>query len=127
MNLLGKINLIPLELVNYIKDYISNDIMLLTSKIYYEKYIMMERFNKFKNGPINKRFYHITLDTYINRVIKNDLDYIFKLLIKHKYKHWIKLKNYKYNGHRFSNYIYFLEQLCIITESNKCRNLSDGA
>ena len=72
MNLLEKIDLIPLELADYIKEYISVDILLQTSKTYYEKYIMMERFNKFKNGPISNRFYHITLDTYINRVIKND-------------------------------------------------------
>ena len=123
MNLLKKIDLIPLELVLHIKDYIPIDIIFLMNKVYYEKHIMVERFNKFKNGPINKRFYHITLDTYISRIIKNDLNYIFKLLIKYKYNHWIKLKNYKYRGHKFSNYIYFLEQLCIISESNKCRNL----
>ena len=123
MNVLDKINTIPMDVVLIIKDYIAVEDLLITNKKYYEKNIMTERFNIFKEGPINKRFYNITLDTYINRLIKNDLNYIFQLLIKHKYKHWIRLRNYKYNGHRFSNYIYFLEQLCITTNSNKCRNI----
>lgn len=121
MDILDKINTIPMDVVFIIKDYIAVRELLITNKNYYEKNIMMERFNKFKNGPIYKRFYNISLDTYINRLIKNDLNYIFQLLIEHKYKHWIRLKNYKYRGHRFSNYIYFLEQLCITSNSNKCR------
>lgn len=123
MDILDKINTIPMDVVFIIKDYIAVRELLITNKNYYEKNIMMERFNKFKNGPIYKRFYNISLDTYINRLIKNDLNYIFQLLIEHKYKHWIRLKNYKYRGHRFSNYIYFLEQLCITSNSNKCRSV----
>ena len=123
MNVLERIELIPDELVLYIRDYISYDILLLTNKNNYEKNIMVERFNKFKKGPICRKFYHISLNTYINRIIKNDLNYIFKQLIKYKYNHWIKLKNYRYKGHKFSNYIYFLEQLCITSESNKCRHV----
>ena len=123
MDVLDKINTIPMDVLLIIKEYMVVDTLLITNKKYYEENIMMERFNIFKNGPICKRFYNISLDTYINRIIKNDLNYIFQLLIKHKYKHWIRLKNYKYRGHKFSNYIYFLEQLCIISESNKCREI----
>jgi len=123
MDVLDKINTIPMDVVFIIKEYMVVDTLLITNKKYYEKNIMMERFNIFKEGPICKRFYNISLDTYINRLIKNDLNYIFQLLIEHKYKHWIRLKNYKYRGHRYSNYIYFLEQLCITSNSNKCRNI----
>lgn len=123
MNLLEKINTIPMDIVLLIKEYIQIDVLLITNKTFYKKNLMLERFNKFKKGPIIKRFYNISIDTYVNRIIKKDLNYIFQLLIEYKYKHWIKLKNYKYKGHKFSNYIYFLEQLCIISNSNKCRNL----
>ena len=123
MNLLEKINTIPMDIVLLIKEYIQIDVLLITNKTFYKKNLMLERFNKFKKGPIIKRFYNISIDTYVNRIIKKDLNYIFQLLIEYKYKHWIKLKNYKYRGHKFSNYIYFLEQLCITSNSNKCRNL----
>lgn len=123
MNLLEKINTIPMDIVLLIKEYIQIDVLLITNKTFYKKNLMLERFNKFKKGPIIKRFYNISIDTYVNRIIKKDLNYIFQLLIEYKYKHWIKLKKYKYRGHKFSNYIYFLEQLCITSNSNKCKNL----
>ena len=85
MDVLDKINTIPMDVVLIIKEYMVVDTLLITNKKYYEENIMMERFNIFKNGPICKRFYNISLDTYINRIIKNDLNYIFQLLIKHKY------------------------------------------
>ena len=84
MDVLDKINTIPMDVVLIIKEYMVVDTLLITNKKYYEGNIMMERFNIFKNGPICKRFYNISLDTYINRII-NDINTIFIIIFIYYY------------------------------------------
>merc|ERR1712166_1254157 len=66
---------------------------------------------------------HYTWESYIQKIIKNNLNYIFEMVIKYKYSHWVNIKKYRYNGYKYGNYIQFLEQLCIILESTKCKEV----
>ena len=58
---------------------------------------------------------------FIKKIIANNMNYIFEMLIKHKYNHWINIKKYRYRGYKYSNYIQYLEQLCIQMESTPDR------
>lgn len=123
MDLLNKINKIPLEVAMIIKTYIPREIIIITNKKDYEKEYMNLRFewNLLCKSISYKKSY--TLESYIRKIIKNDLNYIFEMVIKYKYNHWVKIKNYIYNGYKYRNYIQFLEQLCIMLESTRCREV----
>ena len=129
MDILEKINKIPEEVALYIKTFISKDVLFLTNKSDYDNNIMKIRF-LYHNTNINKRFlyntetaYYSKLDSYINFLIKNDFDYVFEKLIYYKHNHWVTIKRYTYKGVSYSNYLTFLNQLCIARESTKCRNV----
>lgn len=123
MDLLNKINKIPLEVAMIIKTYIPREIIIITNKKDYEKEYMKLRFewNLLCKSISYKKSY--TLESYIRKIIKNDLNYIFEMVIKYKYNHWVKIKKYIYNGYKYRTYIQFLEQLCIMLESTRCREV----
>jgi len=123
MDLLNKINKIPLEVAMIIKTYIPREIIIITNKKDYEKEYMNLRFewNLLCKSISYKKSY--TLESYIRKIIKNDLNYIFEMVIKYKYNHWVKIKKYIYNGYKYRTYIQFLEQLCIMLESTRCREV----
>lgn len=124
MSLLNKIDRIPIELVMIIKEYISREIIIITNKNDYENEYMNLRLTcngmPFRSISYKRKF---TFQTYIKKIITNNLNYIFEILIKHKYNHWINIKKYRYGGYKYGTYIQYLEQLCIKMESNICRNV----
>ena len=129
MEILKKIDQIPEEVAMEIKTYIPNNVLFITNKKYYGDNIMKIRF-LYHNTNVNKRFlyntdtaYYSKLDSYINFIIKNDFDYVFKKLIQYKYNHWVTIKRYKYKGMSHCNYLTFLNHLCITSQSTKCRNV----
>lgn len=129
MDILEKINKIPEEVALYIKTFIPKNVLFLTNKYDYNNNIMKIRF-VYHNSNINKLFlyntetaYYSKLDSYINFIIKNDFDYVFERLIYYKYNHWVTIRRYKYKGVSHSNYLTFLNELCIESQSNKCRNV----
>jgi len=125
MDLLNKINKIPLEVAMIIKMYIPREFIIITNKKDYEnEYMKLRMVYNTSSLPYKslsfKRNY--TLESYIQKIIKHKLNYIFEMLIKYKYNHWINIKKYRYRGYKYSNYIQYLEQTCIKFESTKCRN-----
>ena len=117
--MLEKLYLLPEEIVtNEILKFLGNEKLLFTSKKYYEKNIIKYRLTntKFSYKRIG------LLDNYIKKILINQYDYIFSLLINEKYGHWVKIKNYTYKGYKYKTYIDLLKQLCIEYQSNKCRN-----
>ena len=109
--------LLPKELVEVeIFKYLNDEQLLFTNKKYYESNIIKYRLTKISL----KAFFG--LDNYIKRLLINKYDYIFSLLIREKYKHWVHIKKYRYKGYKYKSYIDLLDQLCIEYQSNKCRN-----
>ena len=93
MSLLNKIDRIPIELVMIIKEYIPREIIIITNKNDYENEYMNLRLTcngmPFRSISYKRKF---TFQTYIKKIITNNLNYIFEILIKHKYNHWINIK-----------------------------------
>jgi len=124
MDLLNKINKIPLEVAMIIKTYIPREIIIITNKKDYENEYMTLRLEWNDALPYKISYKrHYTLESYIRKIIKNNLNYIFEMVIKYKYGHWVNIKKYRYKGYKYGNYIQFLEQLCIILESTKCKEV----
>jgi len=111
--LLRKIDLLPEELVREIYFFIPKNARIFFNKTLYLK------FHKYLKPRLSQNNLY---DSYIRSIIRNDLDFVFIQIFKENYDYWIKSKKYTYKNKSFSNYLYLLEQLCIETESTKCRN-----
>lgn len=110
---LRRIYLLPEELVREIYYFIPKIPRAFLSKTLYLK------FHKYLKPHILRNNLY---DSYIRSMIRNDLDFVFRQIFIENYDYWIKSKKYTYKNKSFSNYLYLLEQLCIETESTKCRN-----
>lgn len=112
-DILRRVNLLPEELSREIYSFIPG-----LSKIFFNKPLYL-RFHKYlKPFLLQKNLY----DSYIRFIIRKDLVFVFIEIFLENCEYWIKCKKYTYKNKTFSNYMYLLEQLCIETESTKCRN-----
>jgi len=104
-----RIHNLPEELVNIIKEYISNHILVFTNKTNYILY----------HSLIRKSIYFY--ESYIRDTICRDNVFVFEFIIKENYQKWINLKNYNYKNMIFNNYLSFLVNYCIENDSDKCK------
>lgn len=107
-NLITKINELPDELINIIKDYIPKIYLVFVNKTDYllYHYILKTYITKYED--------------YIRRIIILDYDFVFKNIVRDNYNKWLKMKNVMYKNFIFKNYIYFIINFCIENDSSKC-------
>jgi hypothetical protein len=111
-NLYIKINNLPEFIVEIIKSYIREKVLLFLNKSYYIKYhFLVYDYIKYKS------------EIYIRTIVRKDLDYILNILFFENITKWINMKNYYYKDCVYLNYIYFLYYYCIENESHKCKEL----
>lgn len=122
MNLnLDLLNLLPFDIINHMKQFLSSKQLALTNKnnwkIYF-KYRIDNRRSVWSNKP--------TISTYIRFIILNKLSFIFdnyiKLINPLFLRHW-KTSSYKYNKKKYKNYFDFLKWYARKNNSIKCLNL----
>ena len=83
-SLLNKIYKIPIELVIMIKEYIPREIIIITNKKDYENEYMNLRLTcngegiPFRSISYKKKF---TFQTYIKKIIANNMNYIFYIYV----------------------------------------------
>jgi len=109
---------LPTDILSIIWDYLPDKKKTILNKFYYEKYHYIIE-DQAKN-PI--RFYI----SYIRKIIRNDLDYVFSVLLKNNYHKWKKEKKKKFNyikTLKSNNFLDSLNLLCIEYNASKCRNL----
>lgn len=114
MNLNTRLNTFPLELVKEIYSYIPFSVKIFLNKTFYIKHHL-----SIKPIIIKKNAY----DNYIRDIIRKDLDFVFYKISLENRKIWVKSKKFTYKNKIFVNYMHLLENLCIETESTKCRNI----
>jgi|MDSZ01.2.fsa_nt_gb hypothetical protein len=108
-------NCFPKEILNIIWEYLPNKSKVVLNKHYYEKYhYIVEECYK---TPL--KFYI----TYIRKILRTDLNYIFHVLLKDNYTKWKKIKSNKIiKDTKSNNFLDCLNQLCIEYNASKCRN-----
>jgi hypothetical protein len=107
------IKLLPDELEDIVYSYIPKSITIfLTKKKYIEQHHLIRSF-------INKK----NIENYIRSMVRQDNDFVFKLLLSENYNRWLNMKKYYYKECIFANYLIFLESYAIDNDSKKCRNL----
>jgi hypothetical protein len=112
-NCLKNIDKLASVLIDIIYQYIPKSITIfLTKKNYINEHYLLKSF-------INKK--HI--EQYIRAMVKQDNNFVFKLLLVENYKRWLNMKKYYYKECIYGNYVNFLESYAIDNKSLKCRKL----
>jgi hypothetical protein len=111
LTLIDKINKLPHELINLIKEYIPKKNLLFTNKENYKLYHFIIR-NYIRN-----------YENYIRDTIRRDNYFVFNMILKENYTKWCEIKQYIYKNMVFLNYVYFIINYCIENESTNCRNV----
>jgi len=110
-NIINRINNLPDDMINVIKEYVPKKEFVFTNK---QNYILYHHLIKksIKN-----------YENYIRDIIRRDNDFVFNLIIKENYEKWCEIKQYRYKNMIFKNYVYFTISYCIENDSNNCRNV----
>jgi hypothetical protein len=106
-----KINKLPDELIDLIKEYI-----LIKNLVFVNK-------NSYLSHHFIIKSYILNYENYIRYMIRRDFDFVFEQIIRENYKKWSVNKNYVYKNMVYKNYIYFIINFCIENDSPKCRFL----
>jgi hypothetical protein len=109
--LIDKINNLPFELIDLIKEYIPKQKLAFTNKSNYLLY------HKLIKSTIKN------YENYIRDMLRRDNEFVFKLILRENYNKWCEIKQYKYKNMVFKNYLYFTISYCIENDSNNCRNV----
>ena len=106
-----KIQYLPDELIQIIKEYVPIIVIVFTNKENYNLY----------HFYIKK--YIINYENFIRDTIRRDHSFVFNKIIEENYKKWLNKKNYIYKNFKYKNYIYFIIDYCIENSSTQCRNM----
>jgi len=107
------INKLSYELTDIIYSYIPKIVTIfLTQKNYIKEHHLLR-------NMIIKR----NIEQYIRTMVRQDNDFVFKLLLVENYKRWLNMKKYYYEECIYGNYVNFLESYAIDNNSLKCRKL----
>jgi len=109
----------PEDLKRIIYDFIFiYEKKLLNKKLYVTYY--NAHYENIKNKICNGIYRRFSFNTYIERIIKNDADFLFDKIMRKEMYIWGKRKKYRYKGKDYKNYVLFLKELCQKNESTKC-------
>ena len=106
-----KISLLPDEIINEILEYIPKQKLIFVNSTHYNLYHCL-----LKN-------YILVYESYVRDMIRKDIFFVFKQIIRENINTWIKNRQYRYKDMVFSNYIYFVLYYCIENNSERCRNI----
>lgn len=106
-----KINNLPNEIINLIKEFIPKKELIFTNK---ENYIS----NHYLIKLTIKNY-----ENYIRNIIKRDNEFVLTQVLRENYQKWCKITKYMYKNMIFKNYLYFTINYCIENDSINCRNV----
>jgi len=114
MDIFFRINKLPHEMVDIIYEFIPPTVKCILNNKFYKKFHCY-----IKPHILNAGLY----DNYIRHLIRRDSEYVFYQTANENIVSWCKTKKYIHKNKSFSNYVDLLENLCLETESTKCRNI----
>ena len=112
---------VPEEILREIYTYIPYKNRALHTKTNYIFY--NSKFIKNKIGFNINSNYSINWAQYIRRIIRNDFNFIFNILIYHEFNNWLNLKCYYYDNAVYRNFTEFINTYAIRNDAIKCRNI----
>jgi hypothetical protein len=114
------------------KDLLINIYNLPEEVVWYEVYpyipqiitIFLTRKNYLQCHHLIKQYIPpIKIENYYRAMVRQDNDFVFRLLLVENKNKWLNMKKYYYKSCVYTNYITFLEHYAIEYESTKCREI----
>ena len=118
MNLTNFHTKLPEVLCEHIKGYLRIQEKYLTNKTDYIKYKTKIHTSLFRIVPPFK-----LSKVYLTKLIRNDYNFIFEIIINIKFESWYKPWKIRYKGNIAPCFIELLNLLCIENKSQRCRNV----
>jgi hypothetical protein len=109
-----KLEILPEDVINYIKKFIPLDILVWLNR---------ENYTNYHHTAIYKYIPPLMCENYIRMVIRKDKDYVFKILLNDNIMRWYSMKKYMYKNMTFENYLYFLVAYATENNSRKIKSL----
>ncbi len=106
-------NCLPIEINDYIFEFIPPLALTLLSKILYVEHRHCIR----NHIPV------LNYSGYVRHVVRKDYDFIFYFLLNANFLRWQNMKRYKYKNYIFSDYISYIMYLSHEHESSKVKTL----
>jgi hypothetical protein len=117
-----RLNKLPEDLVNYIYEYIPKNVLKYTNKQLFEREYITFISDVRGISHINKA-YNFKLDSYLRFVIRNDFDYLFKLVYNLNFYMWQKTKKWRYKNVYFDSILDYMTHITRYQyKSKKCIN-----
>jgi hypothetical protein len=108
-------DILPIDVMKIIFEYINVKTLLWVSKKYYIKY-----HNVLTSNMLRKNYNE---ESYLRNIIKNDYYFVFQRNVEERIYKWISIKSPVYNNIVFKNYLHFLINYCIDKNATRCRNV----
>lgn len=105
------VHMLPYQIVEKIWFYLDDISKAVTCKDYYLCY-----HTSIINSIVN-------FDSYVRSMIRNDCNFVFKLLLNEKIEEWNKNKKLTYHNKIYYNYLQYVIDLCIYNKSDKCKSI----
>jgi hypothetical protein len=106
---------LPIELVDYIKDYIPPTTLVWLNK---KNYLL---YNEKIRGIISDNRF----EDYIRDMVRQNNIFVMKHIINENIHRWIKLKRWRYKNIIYFDYIHFVYNYATRHQSFNCRDLMD--
>ena len=103
------------DVVGVIKEYLPPTTLVWLNATYYDKYKHL-----IKHLIPEDRF-----EDYIRDTVRRDNSFVLEHIVRENIERWVKLKRWRYKNMVFSDYLHFIYNYSIETESHKSRKLID--
>ena len=110
---------LPLDIVIFkIKPFLGLDKIFITNRNDYIKY----KTEKYTSLTQSNKELKLNME-YITKLLRNDYNFIFEIIINIKFKIWYKPLKIKYKDMTFYSFLDFIHYKCIELNSGRCKNL----
>lgn len=106
-NIINKINKLPHELVDIIRDFLPKQTI-----------VWLTRNNYFKYHTVT-----YSTDSLVRNVIRNDHNFVFAVHLTSYVFQWMHRPKYVYKNKKYNTFFDFIKKYVIECEATKCRNI----
>lgn len=109
------INHLSQDVIGVIKSFLPPSTLVWLNASNYDKY----------NYVIKDLIAEDRFEDYIRDMVRHDNSFVLEHIVRENIERWVKLKRWRYKNMIFSDYLHFIYNYSIETESHKSRKLID--
>jgi hypothetical protein len=111
-----KLENIPEDIINYIKNFIPLDVLVWLNSDYYRNC----------HHLVYKCIPPLMCENYIRMIVRRDKAYVFKTVLQDNILRWYNMKKYMYKNMIFDNYLQFLVNYANENDSKNIKTMIEN-